>query len=62
MKLELTELRHLFMIIDKAIADSNIPKQKHKKMAKAMKDFAQQGFLLGKNGKIEIEATDDISK
>ncbi len=58
MKLEVTELSDLFMVIDREMSKTNIKKTKHKDLANAIKSFAMQSFMLGKNGKIIVEVSE----
>lgn len=52
--MEVTDLTQLFMVIEKAVNETKIPAQQKPKWIKKLKDFAKQGYDLGKNGKVDL--------
>ena len=58
-EITLSNITHLFDLIDTQIKESNIPEKKKKKMAKIMKDFAYQGFKLGSTGSLAIKVEEE---
>ena len=55
MKVEIDKLTDLFTVVDKMVNNTNIPEKQKGKYARRIKEFAQEAYNLGKNGKIEVE-------
>lgn len=55
MKVKINNLTDLFTVIEKMVNATNIPQKQKGKYARRLKEFAQEGYNLGKNGSVEVE-------
>lgn len=55
MKVKIDNLTDLFTVIEKMVNETNIPQKQKPKYVRRLKEFAQEGYNLGKNGTIEVE-------
>jgi len=55
MKVQVEDLRSLFLVIERAVSDRNIPEKQKPRWIRILQIVAKTSFDLGRNGKAEIE-------